>query len=104
MINLKKQRGFIQFPLFSFLSLAMRPLLVQFMAMVGIGLLTFTGVTTGINTLITNARGAYTGLPNAVLGLAGLAGLGEGFGIITAAILVRVAVSFMPRFGRLPQS
>ncbi|MBA3755996.1 MAG: DUF2523 domain-containing protein, partial [Nitrosomonas sp.] len=31
------------------------------------------------------------GLPSAVLGLAGLAGIGEGLGIITAAMLFRIS-------------
>lgn len=105
MTNLKKyQGGWIQVPLGAFLAASSLPLVIQVLTGLGIGLITFTGVTSAINLLITNARGSYNSLPNAVLGLAGLAGIGEAFGIITAAILVRMAISFLPKFGRLPSA
>lgn len=96
------QRGFIQIPLFGFLALAVRPLVVRIMTFLGVGLLTFTGVSTLVNQLLTNSRQNYNSLPADLLNIAGLAGIGEAFGIIAAAILVRISFSFLPRYGKLP--
>jgi hypothetical protein len=68
----------------------------------GIGLITFAGVTAAVNTLIENARSSYSNLPADMMQIVSLAGFGDALGIIAAAILIRLSLQFMPRIGVLP--
>ncbi len=68
------------------------PILGRVMVALGASLVTFTGVTAGVTTLIDYATTAYQGLPSVILGLAGLAGVGDGIGLILGAIAARVSL------------
>jgi len=83
--------------LFSFLLAAAGPLVLRALTMLGIGTLTFTGVTEGLTAIISSAQSNWASIPSDVLGLAGLAGIPECMGIIAGAFVARsgmwVAVS-----------
>lgn len=81
----------ILIPLGAFLESAVGPLAVRVLTSLGIGVISYAGLTVSVNAAISYAQTQYTGLPSAVANLAGLAGFGECLGIITAAITFRVA-------------
>lgn len=68
------------------------PILGRIMVALGVSLVTYTGITEGVRMLIDYSKGAYQGLPSTIAGLAGLAGVGEGLGLILGAIVARVAL------------
>lgn len=76
----------------SWLLALVTPILGRLMVALGASLVTYIGVTEGIRTLIDHAKTAYSGLPSAVLGLAGLAGVNEGLGLILGALVARAAL------------
>jgi len=78
--------------LFTFLLGAAGPLVLRVFMMLGIGTLTFTGVTEGLNALISNAQSSWAGVPGDVMGLAGLAGIPECLGIIAGAFVARAGM------------
>lgn len=77
-------------PLGGFLGAAVGPLARRVLSSLGLGYISYAILTTIIQQAILYAKDQYLGLPSAVLGLAGLAGIGEGMGIITAAITFRI--------------
>lgn len=83
--------------LFGFLLAAAGPLVLRALTMLGIGTLTFTGVTEGLTAIISSAQSNWSSIPSDVLGLAGLAGIPECLGIVAGAFVARsgmwVAVS-----------
>lgn len=74
----------------NFLESAVGPLAKRVLVSLGIGIISYASVGTIMEQAIDAAKGHYQGLPTAVLGLAGLAGFGEAFGIIAAAMIFRV--------------
>jgi hypothetical protein len=76
----------------AFLMSMVGPLAIRVLTMVGISILTFTGVTESLTFLIDAAKANYAGLPADLLGLAGLAGVPQGIGLILGAMSARVAV------------
>lgn len=68
------------------------PLLGRVMLALGASLVTYTGITEGVQLLIDYSTSAYQGLPSTIAGLAGLAGVGEGLGLILAAIVARASL------------
>lgn len=70
-------------------------------ATLGIGWLTYTGISTALNTVIASAFSAWGSLPSAVYQIASLGGLTDSIGIITAAMTARIAVSAIPRLGKM---
>lgn len=81
----------ILIPLGAFLENAVGPLAKRVLSSIGIGYLSYAAVTLIMEQAINFAKDHYVGLPSAVLGLAGLAGIGQGLGIISAAMLFRVS-------------
>lgn len=92
----------ILIPLGAFLAAAVTPLAKRILAGLGLGILSFTAVTTALNAAISLAQGYFTGLPGDIFGLVGLAGIGEGLGIIAGAMVARVAFMTLKRIGVLP--
>ena len=76
--------------LWGFLSAAAVPLVLRVLAGLGIGVLTYTGVDTGLNALISQAQQSWGGLPGDVLGLASVAGIPSCLGIVMGAMTARV--------------
>lgn len=67
----------------------------------GIGWLTYTGLSTALNAVISSTWSAWNKLPATVYQLVSLAGFTDMVGIIAAALVTRVAVSALPRLGKL---
>jgi len=77
-------------PLGDFLDRVVGPLAKRVFSSLGLGYLSYQAVTLIMEQAIQFAKDHYLGLPSDVMGLAGLAGIGEGLGIISAAMLFRV--------------
>lgn len=78
--------------LFSFLLSAVGPLLLRALTMVGIGTVTFTGVTAALDGLITMMQNNWSSVPTDILGLAAIAGVPESMGIIAGAFVARTGM------------
>jgi hypothetical protein len=76
--------------LWGFLTAAALPLVLRVLAGLGVGVLTFTGVDTALNSLISQAQSSWSGMPADVLGLAGVAGIPACLGIVLGAMTARV--------------
>ena len=87
---------------FASLGVAIGPLIRIALVQLGIGLITFTAVTTLVNSLFDGARNAYNGLPGDIAALAQIGGIGQALGIVAAAVGVRIGMQFARRFGVLP--
>lgn len=67
-----------------------QPLLARILTALGFSIVTITGFEAAIDTLKQQLIGSMNGLPSEMLQVALLGGVGEGLGLITAAIAVRV--------------
>lgn len=83
----------------AFLAGSVSPLAKRVVVGLGLGIISFAGLTTLLNQLISQAQTSYNGLPQMALGLAGLMGLGEALGMITGAMVVRLTLVTMKKFG-----
>ncbi|CAD84803.1 DUF2523 domain-containing protein [Nitrosomonas europaea] len=81
----------ILIPLGAFLEAAAGPLAVRVLTSLGIGVISYAGLTVSVGAALTYMQTQYFGLPSSVANLANLAGLGQCLGIVTAAITFRVA-------------
>jgi hypothetical protein len=68
------------------------PLAVRILTGLGVGTLTFTGVTVALQGLISMAQTSWSGLGADVLGLASIAGVPQGLGIVAGAMTTRVGI------------
>jgi hypothetical protein len=68
------------------------PMAIRVLTILGIGTMTFTGVTTALQGLIDMAVQSYGGMSADVLALAGIAGIPQGLGIICGAMTARVGM------------
>lgn len=78
--------------LWSFLLSAAGPLALRVIASLGMSVIAFTGVDTALSGLISTAQSSWAGMPAAVLGLAGVAGLPACLGLIAGAMSARLGV------------
>lgn len=78
--------------LWSFLASAVGPLAIKILAALGISLLTFVGVEAVVGELVQYAVSAWSGLSGDAAAILGLAGLGEGIGMVLGAINARLAI------------
>lgn len=76
--------------LWTFLLGAAGPLALRVIAALGIGVVTFTGVDTAFQALVTQAQDSWTALPSAVVALASIAGVPQGLALIIGAMSARV--------------
>lgn len=67
------------------------PIILRILVTLGVGIVTFTGVTAGLQGLIGMAQSSWSALPAAMLALASIAGVPQGLGIIAGAMTARVA-------------
>jgi len=81
----------ILIPLGAFLESAVGPLAIRVLTSLGIGVISYAGLSVGVTAALTYLQTQYAGIPSAAASLANLAGLGQCLGIITAAITFRVA-------------
>lgn len=71
---------------------ALLPSLVgKVLAALGLGVVTMTGFMLAWGTLKGHVLANFEGMPAAMMGLAGLAGVGEGLGLVLGAITAKVA-------------
>lgn len=68
------------------------PLVMRVLVTLGMGTVTFTGVTAAMNTLIGEAQSTWSSLPTDVLAFASIAGVPQALGIICGAYTSRVAM------------
>lgn len=77
---------------FQLLLLLVQPVIARVLIALGFSVVSFVGMELLMNQLISSVQGAWGGLPHAILQLAGLAGVGQGLGIIFGAVLTRVMI------------
>jgi len=68
------------------------PLVLRALTVLGIGTVTFTGVTASLQSLIDLGISNYAGMGGDVLALCGLAGVPQALGIICGAMTARVGM------------
>lgn len=78
--------------LFTFLMAAVGPMVLRALTMLGIGTLTFTGVTAALTSLISMAQTNWASVPSDVLQLGAIAGIPECLGIIAGAFVARTGM------------
>ena len=78
--------------LFGFLMAAIGPMALRALTMLGIGTLTFTGVTASLDAMISMAQTNWSSVPADVLQLAAIAGIPESMGIIAGAFVARTGM------------
>ncbi len=88
----------------SFFLALVQPIIARIMVALGMSLVTFTGMTIVIEQITQAVQDAWGGLPGAIMGLAGLAGLGEGLSIVFGAIATRVLIWQLTRSTRMIMS
>lgn len=86
-----------------FLSLV-QPIISRILVALGMSLVTFTGMTLVMDQITQAVQSAWGGLPGAILGLAGLAGLGQGLSIVFGAIATRILIWQLTRSTRMIMS
>jgi hypothetical protein len=79
-------------PLLSTLLTLAGPFALRVLTVLGLGTITFTGVTSSIQGLIDMAVINYGGMSADILSLAGLAGIPQALGIIAGAMTARVGM------------
>ncbi|UZR29442.1 DUF2523 domain-containing protein [Methylococcus mesophilus] len=67
----------------------------------GIGWLTFTGISAAADSVKGGLLSAWGSLPGDIMLLFGLAGVDQALGIITGAFVAKAAVSALPKLGKL---
>lgn len=77
---------------FAFLLQAVGPLAIRVLSVLGMSVVTFTGVVEAVNQMIASATASWAALPAAVLGLASLAGVPEALGMVFGAVVARATL------------
>lgn len=67
----------------------------------GIGWLTYAGISTAVGALVTQTFAAWNALPATIYQLVSLAGFTDALGITTAAFITRASLSALPKLGKL---
>jgi len=78
--------------LWTFLFGAVGPLAIRVLTAVGFSAVSFAGVTTAFQGLVSYAQSSWSALPAAVLGLASLAGVPIALGLVFGAASARIAL------------
>ena len=68
------------------------PIVVRAIIAIGLSVVTVTGMTALVSSLVTAAQGYYGGMPSAILGLAALSGVPAGLGLVFGAFVARAAM------------
>lgn len=78
------------------------PLVIRGALALGIGTITFAGLTALASTLSGYVVSHWGEMPSAVLQYIGLTGASEAVGIVLGAVTARAAMLALPRLGKLP--
>ena len=88
----------------AFLLALVQPIIARILVALGMSIVTFTGMGLLMEQVTQAVQSAWGGLPGAILGLAGLAGLGEGLSIVFGAIATRVLIWQLTKSTRMLMS
>jgi hypothetical protein len=88
----------------AFLLALVQPIIARILVALGMSIVTFTGMAVLMEQVTQAVQSAWGGLPGAILGLAGLAGLGEGLSIVFGAIATRVLIWQLTKSTRMLMS
>lgn len=88
----------------AFLLALVQPIISRILVALGMSIVTFTGMSVLMEQVTQAVQSAWGGLPGAILGLAGLAGLGEGLSIVFGAIATRVLIWQLTKSTRMLMS
>lgn len=81
------------------LLLAIAPsLAARVMTAIGIGVVSYAGITTLLNTVISNVNSSYGSIGSVPLAFLNMSGFGTALSIITSAIVARVTMTALKRF------
>lgn len=86
-----------------FFSESSGPIAKRVLAALGMGIVSSVGVLEALSAVIASAQSHYSGIGADILGLAGLAGIGNCFGIITGAIVFRLTINSFSKLAILPK-
>lgn len=85
----------------SFLVSLAGPAVRRMLASVGVGVVSYAAVSTVLNTAISKAQAAYSGLSSDVASLLSLAGVPDALGIVCGALVARASLLAIKRLGVL---
>ncbi len=88
----------------AFLLALVQPIVARVLVALGFSLVSFVGMDVMMAQVTAAAQGAWGGLPENLLKLAGLAGIGEGLAIIFGAIATRVLIWQLTKSTRMLMS
>jgi hypothetical protein len=88
-------------PLGAFLSAFAGPIAKRVLISLGFGIISATGITTALNSLISAAQSYYSSVGSYAAGVLGLCGMGTALGMISAALVFRVTYDNLPKLALL---
>jgi Protein of unknown function (DUF2523) len=88
----------------AFLLALVQPIISRILVALGMSVVTFTGMSMVMDQITQAVQTAWGGLPGAILGLAGLAGLGQGLSIVFGAIATRILIWQLTKSTRMLMS
>lgn len=87
--------------IWAFLAAAVGPLAKRVLVSLGFGIISYTALTALVGSVISAAQSAWGGVAGAALQLSSLGGIPQVLGIITGALVARVAFKAVGHLGRL---
>ncbi|GAB7562838.1 hypothetical protein LG202_08770 [Methylobacillus methanolivorans] len=75
----------------------------RMLSAIGVGVISYAGVATAMQTAISYAQNAYAGLGGYIAAFVGLGGVGEAMGMIAGALAFRVTLLSMSKMGVIPK-
>jgi len=91
----------MKLPLAGLLEGLAAPLARRVLAGIGMGMISFAVISTGLNMAIAFARGHFNGMPAYAFAFVGVSGLGTGLGMIAGALVFRATLASMPQLGAM---
>jgi putative Mn2+ efflux pump MntP len=88
----------------TFILALVQPIIARIFVALGFSLVSFVGMDLLMDGLSQQVQGAWGGLPSNLIGLAGLAGIGEALSIVLGAIATRVMIWQLARSTRIIMS
>lgn len=88
-------------PFAAFLMGLVGPLARQILVSLGIGLVTFVGMDVAIGAALSAAKSSLGALPSAITAVMAMCGFFTAFSIIAGAIVARVSLVTLQRFGKV---
>jgi Protein of unknown function (DUF2523) len=86
---------------FPALASAAGPIAKQVLASLGVGVITYAGLSLLVDNITASVQANYGMLPSSAAAIADLLGVGAAFGIILGAIVARVSYAAIGKIGKL---